>query len=236
MKKLQSESSSPLYHQLMQRIREDISRDVYPVGSQIPPEHTLEETYQVSRVTVRRALQELTNEGLLIRKQGKGTFVSLPRAGQNVKNVHSFHDTCRAAGLTPGTKVIHTSEVPADAADRRELNLPEGAMAVETLRLRLADGKPVVLELNRFSMAYAYLEDADLGGSLYALLREYGVEPKQATHDVSLVYATETQARFLGVESGTPLMKLHEVIYDQKGRPLHNSVQFIRGDRFVFRI
>ena len=68
MKGLQSESFSPLYHQLMQRIRGDIERGVYPVGSRIPPEHELEKLYQVSRVTVRRALAELTSEGLLERK------------------------------------------------------------------------------------------------------------------------------------------------------------------------
>ena len=73
MKALRSDSSSPLYHQLMQRIAMDIERGVYPTGSRIPPEHELEETYQVSRVTVRRALAELTGQGLLERKQGKGT-------------------------------------------------------------------------------------------------------------------------------------------------------------------
>ena len=79
MKQLQAESFSPLYHQLMQRIRGDIERGVYPTGSRIPPEHELEKLYQVSRVTVRRALSELTSEGLLERKQGKGTFVATPR-------------------------------------------------------------------------------------------------------------------------------------------------------------
>jgi GntR family transcriptional regulator len=94
----------------------------------------------------------------------------------------------------------------------------------------------VVLEKNHFSMAYSYLENENLSGSLYGILQEYGVEPKQATHDISMVIATEAQGKLLEVETGTPLMKLHEVVYDQKGRPLHNSVQLIRGDRFVFRI
>ena len=86
MKRLQTDSSSPLYHQLMQRIIADIEKGAYPVGSRIPPEHELEQLYQVSRVTVRRALAELTAKGLLERKQGKGTFVSAPRVMQNTKN------------------------------------------------------------------------------------------------------------------------------------------------------
>ena len=236
MKKLQSESSSPLYHQLMQRLSEDIERGTYPVGSRIPPEHKLEELYKVSRVTVRRALAELTAEGLLERKQGKGTFVSTPRISQDLKSIHSFHDACKQNGFQGGTIVIHVRAADADAADIEELNLRTGDKVLETLRVRTADGVPVVLEENHFSMAYSYLENENLAGSLYNVLRDYGVEPKQASHDISMAFATETQAKLLDIEPGAPLMRLHEVVYDQKGRPLHNSLQLIRGDRFVFRI
>ena len=93
-----------------------------------------------------------------------------------------------------------------------------------------------MLEKNHFSMAFAYLENENLAGSLYNILRDYGIEPKQGTHDISMTYATENQAKLLSIEPGTPLMRLHEVVFDQKGRPLHNSIQLIRGDRFVFRI
>ena len=236
MKNLLSESSSPLYHQLMQRLAEDIERGKYPVGSRIPPEHELEALYKVSRVTVRRALAELTAEGMLERKQGKGTFVSTPRISQDLKSIHSFHDACKQNGFQSGTIVIHVKETEADTADLEELELRKGAKVVETLRVRTADGMPVVLEQNHFSMAYSYLENENLSGSLYSVLRHYGIEPKQASHDISMTYASDRQAGLLDVEPGAPLMRLHEVVYDQKGRPLHNSLQLIRGDRFVFRI
>ncbi len=236
MKKLQSDSSSPLYHQLMQRLLEDIERGTYPVGSRIPPEHQLEELYKVSRVTVRRALAELTADGLLEKKQGKGTFVSTPRISQDLKSIHSFHDACKQNGFQGSTTVVYVREKEADTADIEELNLRTGDRVLETLRICSADGVPVVLERNHFSMAYSYLENENLSGSLYNVLRDYGIEPRQATHDISMAYATENQAKMLDVEPGAPLMRLHEVVYDQKGRPLHNSLQLIRGDRFVFRI
>ena len=236
MKGLQTESSSPLYHQLMQRISADIERGFYPTGSRIPPEHELEQLYQVSRVTVRRALAELTAKGLLERKQGKGTFVSVPSGSLQLKSLHSFHDSCRINGVRPSTDVIHVKETAADSADTEELNLGDGGRVLEILRVRRADDVPVVLERNRFSLAYAWLQDQDMSGSLYTLLREYGVEPKLAVHDVSLRFATAEEARMLETEQGSPLVCLHEVIYDQRGRPLHNSIQLIRGDRFVFRI
>lgn len=236
MKKLESESSSPLYHQLMQRLQEDIERGTYAIGSRIPPEHQLEQLYNVSRVTVRRALAELTADGLLEKKQGKGTFVSTPRISQDLKSIHSFHDACKQNGFQGATRVVHVQETEADAADVQELNLRAGDKVLETLRVCTADGVPVVLEENHFSMAYSYLENENLSGSLYSVLRDYGIEPKQATHDISMAFATESQAKLLEVEPGAPLMRLHEVVYDQKGRPLHNSLQLIRGDRFVFRI
>lgn len=236
MKGLKADSSSPLYHQLMQRITADIERGTYPVGSRIPPEHELEQLYQVSRVTVRRALAELTSEGLLERKQGKGTFVSMPKGSLQLKSLHSFHDSCRMNKVKPSTDVIYVKETVANNSDAEELNLSSGSRVLETLRVCRADNVPVVLERNRFSMAYAYLQDLDLTGSLYSLLREYGVEPKLAVHDVSLHFASDEEAQLLDIKNGEPLVCLHEVIYDQKGRPLHNSIQLIRGDRFVFRI
>ena len=236
MNKLRADSSSPLYHQLMQRIAADIERGTYPTGSRIPPEHELEQLYQVSRVTVRRALAELTSEGLLERKQGKGTFVSTPRGSMQLKSLHSFHDSCRMNNVTPSTDVIHIKETTADEKDAQELNMPSGSRVLETLRVRRADNVPVVLERNRFSMAYAWLQDQELSGSLYTLLREYGVEPKLAVHDVSMCYANAEEAQLLDTKEDAPLVCLHEVIYDQRGRPLHNSIQLIRGERFVFRI
>jgi Transcriptional regulators len=236
MKKLQSESASPLYHQLMQRLRADIEQGKYPVGSQIPPEHELVELYRVSRVTVRRALSELTGEGLLERKQGKGTFVSAPRTAKNLKVHHSFHDSCRLNHRKPSTDVIHVKEITAGKEDAEELNLAEGSRVLEILRVRRADGTAVVLERDRFSLAYAWLQDQELDGSLYDLLREYGVEPQAALHDVSLRQADAREAELLETEPGETLVCLRGVVFDQRGRPMHNSVQLIRGDRFVFRI
>ena len=139
------------------------------------------------------------------------------------------------AGWTASGRPSHaTSNADADAAE--ELNMSRGGKVLEVLRVCRGDGVPVVLERNHFSMAYAWLQDQDLTGSLYGLLREYGVEPKLALHDVSIRFAGEEEAKLLETEAGVPLIRLHEVIYDQRGRPLHNSHQLIRGDRFVFRI
>ena len=153
-----------------------------------------------------------------------------------MKSIHSFHDSCKVNNVKPSTDVIHVKETLADTEDAEELNLKPGGRVLEIMRVRRADGVPVVLEKNRFSMAYAWLQDQDLHGSLYNLLHDYGVDPKLTLHDVAMRFAGPEEAGLLEVEEGTPLVCLHEVIYDQRGRPLHTSVQLIRGDRFVFRI
>lgn len=232
---LNAESHSPLYKQLIRKLRGDIAAGVYPVHSRIPTEQELCESYQVSRVTVRKALAELTQEGLLRRQQGKGTFVSVPRLCKDLKDVTSFSDSCRMMNCAPSTRVIHAQLTYATEEDARDLLCQDGQV-VETLRLRMADETPVMLEQNRFPIKYAFLLDKDLTGSLYGILREQGVEADQAVHEISLTYATSAQARYLGVNEGDALLNLREIIYDQYGCPLHTSKQLIRGDRFTFRI
>lgn len=234
-KALHSDSVSPLYRQLMQRIRADIASGVYPVHSRIPSEAELGDAYQVSRVTVRKALSELTREGLLRRMQGKGTYVCTPRLKSNLREVTSFHEACLMMGCTPGTKVISAQVVHAEDDVRESLMLP-GDEVVEIIRLRLADGNPVMLETNRFPMKYAALLSEDLTGSLYHLLSKQGVEAASGVHEISLCYATAQQAKLLDVEVGAALLQLNQVIFDQHGAPLHTSHQVIRGDRFTFRI
>ncbi len=234
-KALHTDSANPLYRQLMQRIRADIASGVYPAHSRIPSEAELGESYQVSRVTVRKALAELTREGLLRRMQGKGTYVCAPRLRSNLRDVTSFHEACLLMGRTPGAKVISAQTVHVEDEERDALNLPSGE-ALEIIRLRTADGEPIMLEINRFPPRYGWLLQESLTGSLYQLLNRQGVEADKGVHEISLSYATPQQAKLLGVEIGAALLQLDQTIYDQHGVPLHTSHQVIRGDKFTFRI
>ena len=234
--KLNGETINPLYIQLMQKLKNSISTGELKIGEQISPEQELCKIYGVSRITVRKAISELEKQGILEKKQGKGTFVTVPAIHRKLHPVNSFHDTCRMNGQKPSTKVLVLRTVPAMQKDVEELGVTEGSKVVETVRVHFADRVPVILEENHFSMAYSYLLESDLNGSLYNLLSECGAEPAQATHVISLRKASKQVASRLRTEEGTPLMYLHEVIYDKKGRPLHISSQYIRGDIFSFRI
>ena len=110
-------NAEPLYRQLMARIRDDVSSGVYPAESQIPSEQEMCARYSVSRVTVRRAISELTDEGILRKQQGKGTFVCTPKLCRDLRDINSFHECCRMQGVTPGTRLIH-AQLSHAAAER----------------------------------------------------------------------------------------------------------------------
>jgi len=233
---LQKTSERPLYKQLMQRLRNDITAGVYPAGERIPGEQALCAAYGVSRVTVRKALEEIVREGLLVRRQGKGTFVAQEKIKRDLGHITSFSRACAQIGQTAQTRLIERKVEAATEEDRLKLNLPKGGKVLSVCRLRLSDNKPVMLEYNRFPAALKFLQDDPLSGSLYALLADNGLIPSRAVHDISLGHAGGQIGKLLGTGDGDALLRLDQVVYDQHDRPLHLSRQWIRGDRFTFRI
>ncbi len=233
---LKKTSERPLYKQLMQRLKNDITAGVYPSGDRIPGEQALCAIYNVSRVTVRKALAEIVREGLLVRRQGKGTFVAQEKIKRDLGLITSFSDACEQIGLKAQTRVMERVMEQATEEDCAKLLVPKGSQVLSICRLRLAGGLPVMLEYNRFPAALDFLETAPLSGSLYALLSDQGLIPSRAVHDISLGHARDQVSKLLGTNDGDALLRLDQLVFDQHDRPLHLSRQWIRGDRFTFRI
>jgi GntR family transcriptional regulator len=233
---LEKGSQNPLYQQLMRRLKNDINAGVYPAGGRIPSEQALCDCYGVSRVTVRKALLDLVQDGLLLRRQGKGTFVADARLTRDLQHITSFTDACRGMGRTASSRLLDVKRIPANPEDVEKLGVADGGEVIELCRLRLCDGEPVMLEYNRFPTQYDFLEKEPPVGSLYDALRARGLLPSRATHDISLGHANPTVSRQLATAAGEALLLLDETVYDQQDRPLHTSRQWIRGDKFTFRI
>ena len=233
---LEKKSQSPLYQQLMTRMKNDILAGVYPSGGRIPSEQLLCDTYGVSRVTVRKAMLDLVQEGMLVRRQGKGTFVAEEKLRRNLAFITSFTDACAERGHKAGARLVSAQMENVGPEDVEKLGLPEGDKVLEICRVRLNDGEPVMLEINRYPYAYAYLQTENVDGSQYGCLRKHGVIPSSAVHDISMGHATPFVSKHLNTELGEALLVLDELVYNQHGEPLHTSRQWIRGDRFTFRI
>ncbi|MEG0048525.1 MAG: GntR family transcriptional regulator [Clostridia bacterium] len=233
---LEKKSQSPLYQQLMTRLKNDIIAGAYPAGGRIPSEQLLCQTYGVSRVTVRKAMLDLVQEGLLVRRQGKGTFVASERIQRNLSQITSFSGACIERGHRASAKLILCQLETATADDVEQLQVSPDSRVLELCRLRLSDDEPIMLETNRFPERYAFLRDENVEGSLYEQLRRHGIIPSSAVHDISLGHATPFVSKHLGTAQGDALLLLNELVLDQHGEPLHVSRQWIRGDKFTFRI
>ena len=156
----------PLYQQVIDIIKNDINSGTYKAGARIPNEFELAESYKVGRVTVRRAIEELVQQGYLTKQQGRGTFVKAPKLKRKIRqkdDVQSFSDACRVNEMEPGARIVSRKVLPADATEAQFFGVPAGSELICIERVRTADGIPVMLENNTYVYEdNAFLAKADL--------------------------------------------------------------------------
>jgi len=227
----------PLYLQIAESLLEQVESGQLQPGDRLPPERQLSAMLAVNRMTVRRALRVLQGRGLLVRQQGRGTFIAQPKIERQAAQLTSFTVGMRQRGLQPGARVIRFERRPAEASVSGLLQLPVSAAIYSILRLRSLNQEPVLLE--RYSIPvelFPDLERFDLEGrSLYEVFRsEYGVGVARARQSLEPVLATEFEAELLGVPLGAPLMLEWRVSFDAEGRPVEHGKDSYRGDRFRF--
>lgn len=238
--KLNETSLTPLYQQLLEEIKYCIESGKYAYEEKIPTEPELSEKYGVSRITVRRAVDELCTEGYLIKKQGKGTFVCRPKMLRKIartNEVQGFSEACRVNNMTPGAKVISIQTSIARADEAQFFHIEENAKMLSSQRVRTADGIPIMLENNFFSYEeFAYLENEDLNDvSLFKLLEKHGVEVKETVKStLEIVKAEVYHAKLLDVAVGEPLFYMNAYFVDTKGKPVFIGRQYMVGSRYVF--
>jgi len=226
----------PLYKQLTDILRRDIEGGKFKKGEKIPTEIELSKLYNVSRITVRNALEELAKENLLIRKQGKGTFVNTEKLSRGINGLQSFSDMCREIGSKPGAKVIKCIIEDANDKDIEVLELEPGSKIIVIERIRYADDLPVALEVSRLPERFTFLLEEDLNDtSMFSILDEkYGIVLVNPRKTIELVFATYEMSRYLNISQGHPLLSISSVSSDKEGVPSHRSMQFIVADKFKF--
>lgn len=242
--KMTKGAAVPLYQQVMDNIRGEIEAGTYAPGSQIPTELELAEAYQVGRVTVRRAIEELVYEGYLTKQQGRGTFVNAPKLVRKVRqeaDVQSFSEACRVNGMRPTSRLISRHVVPVSKEMAAFLGLEEGADLLAVVRLRMADGVPVMFENNYFPYEeFKFLEQENLGGSssIFEVVRAHTGRYPENSGDctVEIARADQETASYLSVPAGEPLFFMKVDFLDGAGQPFFIGRQYIVGSRFIFSI
>lgn len=229
---------TPKYQQIADDIQHKISLGKYKPGEKMPTENVLTKNYEVSRVTIRKALELLEEQKIIIRHQGKGTFVSSNKQPRTLSGVHSFSSIYKEMGKKPGAKVIRQIlETPTDE-EKDQLQLSEGELLITIERIRYADGEPVSVELSKLpSKKYHFLLDADLNdNSMFDILKERDISFYNQEKIIELTYADTQKAVYLNLQKGYPLILVSGLSYDSDGVPAHLFSQWIVGDRFKFVI
>lgn len=237
MKTIQHDSVVPLYQQLCELLREEIENGVYQVGDQIPSEDKLSSQYNLSRVTVRNALNHLVEDNILVRIHGKGTFVSTSIQVESVFAGGSFTKSCLQMGVTPRTQLLGVEELPADKNVSRHLLLAEGETILRIRRVRLVDETPVIYELDYLPMALAALRWEDLEhSSLLELIHSLTGKRADSFEDViDIKYADKECAASLGCKVSTPFLWVGQTVFSED-RIVYYNEQFIRSDRYKYSI
>ena len=239
---LDKNSQQPLYAQLMRVIKDNIQNGQYKPGDQIPTETELSDTYGVSRITVRKTIEELCAQGFLVIRQGKGTFVEMPKIYRKIEqdNNISFSESCRANGRNPSSHVLSCCFADAEDWQRDFFRLKNSQTVYHIERILSADELPIIYEhiyfpVDRFPGFQAQkLEN----GSMFNLIKEeYHIQESEKGRSIIEVrLASQTIAEYLKMNVGEPVMILTSFINDHQENPLYISYEIIAGFRYSLSI
>jgi GntR family transcriptional regulator len=236
--KIDPYSKLPLYDQIERNLRDLIINGKLNPGEMMPSEWELVELYGVSRLTVRRALDDLVRQNWLERKHGVGTFVRQPTTASISASKLSFTEQMRSIGRKPSSKLISQKTSRATTKIARLLRIQETEPIIEITRVRLADDEPILLETSCLSLErfpslsnYTWTENE----SLYQILsEEYGVNVTGLDHTLKPVLLTETEAYYLQTKVGTPAILSEIVALTKSGTPVEYVWSVSNGDKSEF--
>ncbi|MNB69877.1 HTH-type transcriptional repressor YvoA [compost metagenome] len=230
----------PLYHQVKELIKTEIQSGSYKVDELIPSEREFAEEFEINRLTVRQAINELVQEGLLYRQRGVGTFVSKPKIEQPLTRLTNFSEDMRGRGLSPGAQVVSMEIVPAGRRIAERLGIGEGQQVIELFRIRTASGEPLALERSYlvYDLAHTLYGMNMENASLYQMLEDVcGLKLVRAEQTIEVALAREDEAGMLEIELHDAMMLIERTTYTEgRDTPVEYVRSLYRGDRYKFSI
>jgi GntR family transcriptional regulator len=236
MSAINRQSKLPLYQQLYEMLRGNITRGAWKPGDLIPAESELIEQYGVSRITVRQVLDMLVQEGLIYRQRGRGSFVAHPTVEQVLQRLVSFTDDMRQRGFAPSTRIVSSGLLPAPDDIAGQLRIAPGEELARIERLRLADGEPMSVEESYLVHRYVpgILDKDFVNNPLREVIdRTYNIRWERARQVIRAINATRQMAETLSVRTNAALLFIERVSYSQQGVPVEFLRVYHRGDRYA---
>lgn len=227
----------PAYVQIEQQLGDRLEDGEYSPGDQLPTERELAAQLSVSRLTIRAAMDRLAQRGLIVRRQGSGTYAAQPKLLQDASRLRGFFEDSVGQGVFPVSKLVERAEVLANRHLAGVLNVRVGELIYKVVRARGALGVPVVLETSFFPAGIVPgLIGMDLEkSSIYRLMdREFHARPVRAKQTIEVIISQASEAALLGVAPGSPLMLVERVAWDDLGRTVEFARDLYRADRSRF--
>lgn len=227
---LRDDVRTPLYLQLQQLVRQAIEGNVLGQDDMIPAERDLALDYGVSRITVRKAIDGLAQEGLVVRRRGSGTYVAA-RVDKSFSKLSSFSEDMVARGRTPSSEWISRARGQVTPEESLSLGLSPGTEVFRFQRLRFANDVPMAIEYS--TIAAHCLRDIDaVQGSLYAALEEVGNRPVRALQRLRAIHFPAEQANRLGVVPGHAGLFIERRGFLPNGDAVEFTQSYYRGDAY----
>ncbi|MDX1585131.1 MAG: GntR family transcriptional regulator [Balneolaceae bacterium] len=232
---------TPLHKQISDWLKQEIRAGNLEVNEKLPSENELSEKFDVSRVTVRRALQTLENEQLIYRCQGLGSFVSDHRTHQSFSFLNDFTEELAGSGLKPSSKLISFGHE--NISHRKDilsyLDIRNKEIAVKLERIRLGDDEPIAYDITWMPVFYGQLmEGFDLEKTtIFEILEnEYDIPIEKGCYRIESAIADDKRAEYLKVEENTPLLQINKITYTIGDKPVYFQKRYYRNDKMVFEI
>lgn len=237
---METKAGKPKYQQIKELLVDSIQSGKFSNGACLPPERELCDRFHASRVTVRKAIKELEDEGKVYRIQGKGTFLNQQsnKITQVLTRLTSFTEDMHSRGMTAGSRILLTEQVAASAEIAEQLALEPGDPVILFRRLRLADGEPMAIETSYLNdkLFHPMLEKYT-GGSFYSFMRdELGIMPRRAVQSIEVAVIPEWEARLLGNPSLAVALCMCRQTFDSNDRPIEYVVSKYRSDKYRLHI
>ena len=235
---MEFESGRPRHEQISDWLREQIEEGTYGPDEKLPSEKELGQRFDVSRVTVRRALQTLENESYIYRRQGLGSFVQEQQATQGLVQLTDFAQDMAQAGLDASSRVLHhePESPPSDVAVRLDT---DEAQVMRLDRLRLGDGRPIAFDRTWLPMFYAQLlEGHDLEHeTIYQILEtEYDIPILRGRYRITAANANASLAGPLGVDPGEALLLIERLSLTEGEKRVYFQRRYYRSDRVAYEL
>lgn len=229
-------SPVPLYHQLVSAIRDAISTGTLSSGSMLPNELDIAKSLHLSRPTIRKAMDDLVREGLLVRKRGVGTQV-VSNEIRRPLSLSSLYDDLVRSGIEASTKVLTFDIVPATEEIAQKLGIPTGTKVYYVRRLRLENGTPLSLMENWIPTSIGELSPSMLEDrGLYQTMRGLGVTFSLGHQKVGATVANQEQAEHLEISEGAALVTMSRTTMNDVGTRVETGSHVYRADLYTFEM